>query len=219
MQQSLPPEDQQVKWDKQLCKPTLRDLQSKSGCTITPIPIPTFVSDPPAPLLSSQPSLAASLLEMSPTHTEAAEVSLTDVFVPLESIKPSSLLPVTVFDGHSLRVLFHFARDSPPSRPDVLVVIISMLSSAPLPVSNINFQTAAPKCMAVKLQPPSGTELPAFNPVLPPAAVTQILLLANPNKDKVQLQYTLTFTMGGQQQHSEAGAVEQFPPAETWGSL
>ncbi|XP_033945074.1 ADP-ribosylation factor-binding protein GGA1-like [Pseudochaenichthys georgianus] len=221
MQQSLPPEDQQVKWDKQLCKPTLRDLQSKSGCTITPIPIPTFVSDAPAPLLSSQPSLAASLLEMSPTHTEApaAEVSLTDVFVPLESIKPSSLLPVTVFDGHSLRVLFHFARDSPPSRPDVLVVIISMLSSAPLPVSNINFQTAAPKCMAVKLQPPSGTELPAFNPVLPPAAVTQILLLANPNKDKVQLQYTLTFTMGGQQQHSEAGAVEQFPPAETWGSL
>ncbi|KAI4791035.1 hypothetical protein KUCAC02_034251 [Chaenocephalus aceratus] len=221
MQQSLPPEDQQVKWDKQLCKPTLRDLQSKSGCTITPIPIPTFVSDAPAPLLSSQPSLAASLLEMSPTHTEApaTEVSLTDVFVPLESIKPSSLLPVTVFDGHSLRVLFHFARDSPPSRPDVLVVIISMLSSAPLPVSNINFQTAAPKCMAVKLQPPSGTELPAFNPVLPPAAVTQILLLANPNKDKVQLQYTLTFTMGGQQQHSEAGAVEQFPPAETWGSL
>ncbi|KAI9527053.1 ARF-binding protein [Dissostichus eleginoides] len=221
MQQSLPPEDQQVKWDKQLCKPTLRDLQSKSGCTITPIPIPTFVSDPPAPLLSSQPSLAASLLEMSPTHTEAptAEVSLTDVFVPLESIKPSSLLPVTVFDGHSLRILFHFARDSPPSRPDVLVVIISMLSSAPLPVSNINFQTAAPKSMAVKLQPPSGTELPAFNPVLPPAAVTQILLLANPNKDKVQLQYTLTFTMGGQQQHSEAGAVEQFPPAETWGSL
>lgn len=36
--------------------------------------------------------------------------------------------------------------------------------------------------MAVKLQPPSGTELPAFNPILPPAAVTQILLLANPNK-------------------------------------
>lgn len=36
--------------------------------------------------------------------------------------------------------------------------------------------------MAVKLQPPSGTELPAFNPIFPPAAVTQILLLANPNK-------------------------------------
>lgn len=52
---------------------------------------------------------------------------------------------MTVFDGHSLRVLFHFARDSPPSRPDVLVVIISMLSSAPVPVTGINFQVTAPK--------------------------------------------------------------------------
>ncbi|XP_059203262.1 ADP-ribosylation factor-binding protein GGA1-like isoform X2 [Centropristis striata] len=218
MQQSLPPEGLQVKWDKQQCKPTLRDLQSKSGSNITPNPIPTFAAEQPAPL-NSQPGLAVTLLDMSPTHTETpAEVTLTDVFVPLESIKPSSLLPVTVFDGHSLRVLFHFARESPPSRPDVLVVIISMLSSAPVPVSNINFQTAAPKSMAVKLQPPSGTELPAFNPILPPAAVTQILLLANPNKEKVQLQYTLTFTMG-EQEHSESGSLEQFPPPETWGNL
>lgn len=52
---------------------------------------------------------------------------------------------MTVFDGHSLRVLFHFARDSPPSRPDVLVVIISMLSSAPVPVTGINFRVTAPK--------------------------------------------------------------------------
>ncbi|XP_049925937.1 ADP-ribosylation factor-binding protein GGA1-like [Epinephelus moara] len=219
MQQSLPPEGLQVKWDKQQCKPTLRDLQSKSGASITPNPIPTFAAEQPAPL-NSQPSLAATLLDMSPTHTETppAEVTLTDVFVPLESIKPSSLLPVTVFDGHSLRVLFHFARDSPPSRPDVLVVIISMLSSAPVPVKDIDFQTTAPKSMAVKLQPPSGTELPAFNPILPPAAVTQILLLANPNKEKVQLQYRLTFTMG-EQEHSESGSLEQFPPPETWGNL
>uniref|UniRef100_A0A665W6B5 Golgi associated, gamma adaptin ear containing, ARF binding protein 1 n=1 Tax=Echeneis naucrates TaxID=173247 RepID=A0A665W6B5_ECHNA len=193
LQQSLPPEGLQVKWDKQLSKPTLRDLQSNLGAT---------------------------LLDMSPTHREtpAAEITLTDVFVPLESIKPSNLLPVTVFDGHSLRVLFHFARDSPPSRPDVLVVIISMLSSAPVPVTNITFETTAPKSMAVKLQPPSGTELPAFNPILPPAAVTQILLLANPNKEKVQLHYTLNFIMG-EQEYSESGSLEQFPSPETWGNL
>uniref|UniRef100_A0A672FA14 Golgi associated, gamma adaptin ear containing, ARF binding protein 1 n=1 Tax=Salarias fasciatus TaxID=181472 RepID=A0A672FA14_SALFA len=198
LQQSLPPEGLQVKWDKQQSKPTLRDLQTKSGTSITPNPIPQIPSEPPAPA--------------------PPEVTLSDVFVPLESIKPSSLLPVTVFDGHSLRVLFHFARDSPPSRPDVLVVIISMLSSAPVPVSGISFQTTAPKSMAVKLQPPSGTELPAFNPILPPAAVTQIMLLANPNKEKVQLEYTLTFTMG-EQEHSESGSLEHFPPPEQWGSL
>uniref|UniRef100_A0AAQ5XYP0 Golgi associated, gamma adaptin ear containing, ARF binding protein 1 n=1 Tax=Amphiprion ocellaris TaxID=80972 RepID=A0AAQ5XYP0_AMPOC len=217
--------------DKQQSKPTLRDLQSKSGGNITPNPIPAFAPEHPAPLPNCQPSPGATLLDVSPAPTESppAEVTLTDVFVPIESIQPNlsvclsvpspgSLLPVTVFDGHSLRVLFHFARDSPPCRPDVLVVIISMLSSAPVPVTNINFQTTAPKSMAVKLQPPSGTELPAFNPILPPAAVTQILLLANPDKEKVQLQYTLTFTMGDQE-HSESGGLEQFPPPEKWGNL
>ncbi|KAF3700500.1 ADP-ribosylation factor-binding protein [Channa argus] len=220
LQQSLPPEGLQVKWDKQQAKPTLRDLQSKCGANITPNPIQAFGSEHPAPSLNSQPNLKATLLEMSPNHTETtpAEVTLTDVFVPIESIRPSSLLPVTVFDGHSLRVLFHFARDSPPSRPDVLVVIISMLSSAPVPVTNINFQTTAPQSMAVKLQPPSGTELPAFNPILPPAAITQILLLANPKKENVQLQYRLTFTLG-EQEHNESGSLEQFPPPETWGNL
>ncbi|TWW69480.1 ADP-ribosylation factor-binding protein GGA1-like isoform X1 [Takifugu flavidus] len=219
LQQSLPPEGLQVKWDKQQIKPTLRDLQSKSGSGLTPAPIPAFSAEP---VHSPQPCTGATLLDMSPAHIETPppppEVTLTDVFVPLESIKPSSLLPVTVFDGHSLRVLFHFACDSPPSRPDVLVVIISMLSSAPVPVTGIHFQVTAPKTMAVKLQPPSGTELPAFNPILPPAAVTQILLLANPNKEKVQLQYGLTFTMG-EQAHSESGSLEQFPPPDSWGNL
>lgn len=36
--------------------------------------------------------------------------------------------------------------------------------------------------MKVKLQPPSGMELPAFNPILPTSAVTQIMILANPSK-------------------------------------
>lgn len=37
-------------------------------------------------------------------------------------------------------------------------------------------------------------------------------------QEKVQLQYRLTFTMG-QQEHSESGSVEQFPPPEKWGNL
>uniref|UniRef100_H3CET9 Golgi associated, gamma adaptin ear containing, ARF binding protein 1 n=1 Tax=Tetraodon nigroviridis TaxID=99883 RepID=H3CET9_TETNG len=214
LQQSLPPEGLQVKWDKQQVKPTLRDLQSKAGSSLTPAPIPAFCAE-------AVPHPQPTLLDMSPARIETPppppEVTLTDVFVPLESIRPSSLLPVTVFDGHSLRVLFHFARDSPPSRPDVLVVIISMLSS-PVPVTGIHFRVTAPKTMAAKLQPPSGTELPAFNPILPPAAVTQILLLANPNKERVQLQYSLSFSLG-EQAHSESGSLEQFPAPDSWGNL
>eukprot|EP00063_Salmo_salar_P011341 XP_013986176.1 PREDICTED: ADP-ribosylation factor-binding protein GGA1-like [Salmo salar] len=93
-----------------------------------------------------------------------------------------------------------------------------MLSSAPIPVTNIRFQSAVPKVMKVKLQPPSGTDLPAFNPILPPAAITQVLLLANPHKEMVRLRYKLTFDLG-EESHDESGDVEQFPPPDTWGNL
>lgn len=56
-----------------------------------------------------------------------------------------SILPVTVYDQHGFRVLFHFAKDALPERPDVLVVVISMLSTAPQPIRNIVFQSAVPK--------------------------------------------------------------------------
>uniref|UniRef100_A0A3Q1G8A3 Golgi-associated, gamma adaptin ear containing, ARF binding protein 1 n=1 Tax=Acanthochromis polyacanthus TaxID=80966 RepID=A0A3Q1G8A3_9TELE len=232
LQQSLPPESQQVKWDKlqPQSRVSLRDLQTKSTTNSKP-PAATTTSGPasaPGPT-TSQPEQPDALLlsNLSLTVVEKGSlpasdpyesISLADVTVPLESIKPSTLLPVTVFDKHSLRVLFTFARDCPPSRPDVLVVIISMLSSAPIPVTNIRFQAAVPKVMKVKLQPPTSTDLPAFNPILPPAAITQILLLANPHKEKVRLRYKLTFNLGDKS-HDESGDVDQFPPPNTWGNL
>ncbi|XP_056135793.1 ADP-ribosylation factor-binding protein GGA1-like [Lampris incognitus] len=235
LQQSLPPESQQVKWDKlqpQHSRPSLRDLQTKpstnsnpapsatTGDTLTPSLGPSLAisSDQPGLLLSSDTSLSAPAKDTTPAADPKNDISLNDVNVPLESIKPSNLLPVTVIDKHSFRVLFHFARNCPPSRPDVLVVIISMLSSAPVPVTNIRFQSAVPKVMKVKLQPPSSTELPAFNPILPPAAITQVLLLANPHKEKVRLRFKLTFNMG-EKSYDESGDVEQFPPPDTWGNL
>ncbi|XP_006865268.1 PREDICTED: ADP-ribosylation factor-binding protein GGA1 isoform X2 [Chrysochloris asiatica] len=209
LQQSLPPESQQVRWEKQSPAPrlTLRDLQNKSSCgpsspRATSL-LHTVSPEPPGPL--QQP-------------TPPSELSLASVTVPLESIKPSSILPVTVYDQHGFRVLFHFARDPLPGRADVLVVVVSMLSTAPQPIRSIVFQSAVPKVMKVKLQPPSGTELPAFNPIVHPTAITQVLLLANPQKEKARLRYKLTFTMGDQT-YTEMGDVDQFPPPETWGSL
>ncbi|XP_009955342.1 PREDICTED: ADP-ribosylation factor-binding protein GGA1 isoform X3 [Leptosomus discolor] len=206
LQQSLPPESQQ----KQQPPPrlTLRDLQNRSSSGTTahnPSALPVLQSvspNPPRPPATALPQ----------------EISLANITVPLESIKPSSILPVTVYDQHGFRVLFHFAKDALPERPDVLVVVISMLSTAPQPIRNIVFQSAVPKVMKVKLQPPSGTELPAFNPIVHPSAITQVLLLANPQKEKVRLRYKLTFTMG-EQTYNEMGDVDQFPPPESWGNL
>uniref|UniRef100_A0A8C3XUV8 Golgi associated, gamma adaptin ear containing, ARF binding protein 1 n=1 Tax=Chelydra serpentina TaxID=8475 RepID=A0A8C3XUV8_CHESE len=240
LQQSLPPESQQVRWDKQPPpRLTLRDLQNKtsSGTSVTatsstPTLLRSIASSPAAPLPPplEQP-VPATLPRTTPTPagamppplglpapTSPQEISLANITVPLESIKPSNILPVTVYDQHGFRVLFHFARDSLPERPDMLVVVISMLSTAPLPIRNIIFQSAVPKVMKVKLQPPSGTELPAFNPIVHPTAITQVLLLANPQKEKVRLRYKLTFTMG-EQTYNEMGDVDQFPPPESWGSL
>nr|XP_005302519.1 ADP-ribosylation factor-binding protein GGA1 isoform X1 [Chrysemys picta bellii] len=240
LQQSLPPESQQVRWEKQPApRLTLRDLQNKtsSGTSVTatsstPTLLRNISSSPAAPLPPPLEQPAAATLPRTtptpagamppplglPTPTSPQEISLANITVPLESIKPSSILPVTVYDQHGFRVLFHFARDSLPERPDMLVVVISMLSTAPLPIRNIVFQSAVPKVMKVKLQPPSGTELPAFNPIVHPTAITQVLLLANPQKEKVRLRYKLTFTMG-EQTYNEMGDVDQFPPPESWGSL
>uniref|UniRef100_A0A8V5FR12 Uncharacterized protein n=1 Tax=Melopsittacus undulatus TaxID=13146 RepID=A0A8V5FR12_MELUD len=204
LQQSLPPESQQVRWEKQQPPPrlTLRDLQNRSSSGTT----------------AHNPTGSSAVPPQPPATTLPQEISLANITVPLESIKPSSILPVTVYDQHGFRVLFHFAKDALPERPDVLVVVISMLSTAPQPIRNIVFQSAVPKVMKVKLQPPSGTELPAFNPIVHPSAITQVLLLANPQKEKVRLRYKLTFTMG-EQTYNEMGDVDQFPPPESWGNL
>ncbi|NWW98441.1 GGA3 protein, partial [Caloenas nicobarica] len=179
---------------------------------------------PPVPFPSSctagsgSPLFQPASFQQQGSPMKAPEISLANVHVPLESIKPSSALPVTAYDKNGFRILLHFARECPPGRSDVLVVVVSMLNTAPLPVKNIMLQAAVPKSMKVKLQPPSGTELSPFNPIQPPAAITQVMLLANPTKEKVRLRYRLTFTLGDQPS-TEVGEVDQFPPVEQWGHL
>uniref|UniRef100_A0A8C6WSG3 Golgi associated, gamma adaptin ear containing, ARF binding protein 3b n=1 Tax=Neogobius melanostomus TaxID=47308 RepID=A0A8C6WSG3_9GOBI len=174
--------------------------------------------------LSSAPG-SPQFFPMSPGHpslqgspARGPDMSLSNVYVPLESIMPSKELPVTAYDKDGVRVLFNFASNCPPGRSDVLVMVVSMLNTAPLLVHSVVLQAAVPKSMKVKLQPPSGTELAPFNPILPPASITQIMLLANPSRDKVRLRYKLAFTLGDRQ-CNEVGEVDQFPPPDTWGHL
>ncbi|XP_059527171.1 ADP-ribosylation factor-binding protein GGA3 isoform X2 [Myotis daubentonii] len=190
------------------------------GATASPLipsstsarPLLPFSTGPGSPLF--QPPVFPS--QGSPM--KGPELSLASVHVPLESIKPSSALPVTAYDKNGFRILFHFAKECPPGRPDVLVVVVSMLNTAPLPIRSIVLQAAVPKSMKVKLQPPSGTELSPFSPIQPPAAITQVMLLANPLKEKARLRYRLTFALG-EQLSTEVGEVDQFPPVEQWGNL
>ncbi|XP_056136513.1 ADP-ribosylation factor-binding protein GGA3-like [Lampris incognitus] len=168
-----------------------------------------------SPLLRSL-SPVLPLSQASPAWGQ--EISLADVHVSLDAIKPSKVCPITAYDKDGVRVLLHFSTNCPPGRPDVLVMVASIINTAPLPVRNIVLQAAVPKSMKVRLQPPSGTELAPFNPILPPAAITQVVLLANPLKEKVRMRYKLTFTLG-ELQCTEVGEVDQFPHAEKWRAL
>ncbi|KAI4822751.1 hypothetical protein KUCAC02_008280 [Chaenocephalus aceratus] len=128
---------------------------------------------------------------LSPCHpplhgspARAADVSLSNVHIPLEAIRPSKVLPVTAYDKDGVRMLLNFAANCPPGRTDVLVMVVSTLNTAPLPVQNVVLQAAVPKSMKVKLQPPSGTDLASFNPILPTGLHYPDHVAGQPNKSR-----------------------------------
>ena len=134
---------------------------------------------------------------------------LTDINVNLQDIKPGINPPITVIEEkNGITVVLHFARDNP--RQDVFVVVITTMSKNLKPLSNYLFQAVVPKMCKCRLQPPSGTELPGHNPFLPPAAITQIMLIANPNKEIVSLKFMLSYTMDDET-FTEMGEVERLP--------
>lgn len=65
--------------------------------------------------------------------------------------------------------------------PAVKVVLISVMNSGVTNIGKVEFQVAVPKSMRVKLQPPTGRDLPAFNPLAAaPTIIKQVMLIASP---------------------------------------
>ncbi|XP_037118714.1 ADP-ribosylation factor-binding protein GGA3a isoform X2 [Syngnathus acus] len=189
------------------------NTQAKRGALCSPANLQHLDGAPVEPTRSPANSVpldsASLILTRSQTSFGAVdETSLADVFVPLDAVKPT-------YDRDGVRLLLHFASDCPPGRPDVLVIVASVLNTSPLPVKAIVLQVAVPKTMKVKLQPPSGTQLAPFNPILPPAGITEVVLLANPHKEKIRMRYKLTFMLG-EQPYTDVGEVNEFPPADRW---
>ncbi|KAJ8001386.1 hypothetical protein DPEC_G00168980 [Dallia pectoralis] len=141
--------------------------------------------------------------------------SLAEIHVPLASIKPSRLEPITVYDQNGVHVSLHFAKDPPPGHPGIAVLIVSTVNTSALPVKDFLFQAAVPKTMTVKLQHLSGADLPPYSPLLPPAALSQILLLSNPHRRIVRLRYKLSL-VHGEQNLCDMGQLENFPDWSSW---
>ncbi len=84
--------------------------------------------------------------------------------------------------------------------------------------------------MRIKLQAASSTELPAYNPILPQSAITQVMLVLNPEqvfivlfflhecivfvflslKDKVRLKFKLTYSISDKA-FEENGQIDCLP--------
>ncbi|NXS19709.1 GGA2 protein, partial [Mystacornis crossleyi] len=149
------------------------------------------VADPP--LLSPGYELkpAASL------HPASYDASLENLFVPLISVTPSTICPLTVYDRNGFKAMLHFSRDPAPGRPDVLVMVLSMLSTSAHPIKDIVFQAAVPKVRSLCQSSRDAQKCPE-------------------DKDPIRLRYKLVFTQG-MQPFSEVGEVTGFPEAELWG--
>ena len=48
--------------------------------------------------------------------------------------------------------------------------------------------------MKIKLQPASRSDLPVYNPILPPSVITQVMLIANPKREQVRLKYKIAYS-------------------------
>lgn len=189
---------------------TFTDLFNGTTAPTTVGSVGSILSLSPTPLMPTSQESCADTLSIgsdSPTILPKELISLSDVFVPLDTVEPGTLPSLNAYDKEGLKIIFHFAKNKP--RPDVLVMVVSVMSTNLFPVKSFLFQAAVPKVMKVKLQPPSATDLPTYNPILPPAAITQVMLIANPQKEKIRLKFKITYVKNSDTV-SDVGEIDDF---------
>ncbi|CAF3740690.1 unnamed protein product [Rotaria sp. Silwood1] len=147
------------------------------------------------------------------SSSKCLENELTFPIISLESIRPSSTNPpinIKLTHQTGLHCLIHIARDSP--RSDLIVSVLTVTNTnTSNTIDHFHFQAAVSKNMRIKLQNPSSSDLPVYNPILPPQAITQIIIISNPNKESVRLSYKLSYYLSGEQ-INESGEIDNgFP--------
>eukprot|EP00112_Aurelia_sp_Birch-Aquarium-sp1_P002438 Seg127.2 transcript_id=Seg127.2/GoldUCD/mRNA.D3Y31 product="ADP-ribosylation factor-binding protein GGA3" protein_id=Seg127.2/GoldUCD/D3Y31 len=132
-------------------------------------------------------------------------------FVPLEAIEPTSYPPVTILDKDGVKTILNIVKDKRDvANPNVIAVVFSTLSTNVLSISEFKIEISVPKIMRIKLQTPSATTLPPFNPLLPPSAISQIMLIANPSKETIRMQVRVSY-MAGSNNISETLSIDGLP--------
>jgi hypothetical protein len=74
--------------------------------------------------------------------------ALNSLFVQLESIKPSSVQPFSLYEKNNVKVVLYFGRDQPVA--DIHVIVVSVTSSnTNSSLKNFSLQAAVPKVCIV----------------------------------------------------------------------
>jgi ADP-ribosylation factor-binding protein GGA len=147
------------------------------------------------------------------SSSRSLESELSFPTISLESIRPSSINPpitLKLTQNTGLQCILHIARDSP--RPDLIISVLTITNTnTSKTINNFHFEATVSKNIRIKLQNPSASDLPVYNPILPPQAITQIILVSNPNKETVRLSYKLSYYLSGEQ-INETGEIDHgFP--------
>ena len=170
----------------------LRSSFSSVNNVATRIPLNELVS-------SSTPSSSS-----SSSSIKRLEGELPFPSIALQSIRPSTRnapLHLSLVHDTGLRCVLHFARDVP--RADLIVCVLTVTNSNPSDeVTHFQFQanvspvnlrrrsialsllsrSLSLKNIRMKLEDPSSSDLPSYNPILPSQAINQIILLSNPHR-------------------------------------
>ena len=102
----------------------------------------------------------------------------------------------------------HFGQESP--REHVSAIVVTVINKLPEAIEDYELKAVVPKGCKVKLQNPTTRNLPAHNPFVPPSAITQVMLIANPLKKEVSFKYIVSYTTEGEPQ-TEMGQVDKLP--------
>lgn len=126
------------------------------------------------------------------------EIKIKDLNIPLMSIKPNTdLKPLTLQgDPGGISIVLHFTQNRPEE--GINVVVVTITNNTEQEVQDIEFKAVVQKGCKVKLQPPSNNNLPAFNPFIPPPAVTQVMILGNPMHSEISINYFLSYSVDGE---------------------
>ncbi|XP_070574228.1 AP-1 complex subunit gamma-1-like isoform X2 [Ptychodera flava] len=124
---------------------------------------------------------------------------------PLDNVTNNKIPSLVAFEKAGLKIDFNFEKDSNPA---VTNIMLTATNSTMFPMTEFVFQAAVPKSFQLQLQSPSGNVVPPNNS----AAVTQVIKIANPQKQPLRMRIKLAYNWNGMDVN-EQGEVSNFPAA------